>query len=193
MSFVHRSDLILGGVRGGKSREAMRMAAALPSGFRGAFLATAQALDADMRERIARHQAERPKGWATLEEPYDVARACEKLAGRYDVVVLDCLTIWVANLLLRRDKEAAILDAADSLARFIALRSFTLIIVSNEVGAGVHPPTEVGLRFRDLLGDVNQRIAAAVDRVTYMVAGIPMVIKDALLPSGLRDQSFEAP
>lgn len=193
MTFVHRSDLILGGVRGGKSREALRVAATLPSSFRGAFLATAQALDADMRARIARHQAERPKGWATVEEPYDVVRACEKLAARYDVVVLDCLTLWVANLLLRGDKEAAIFAAADSLGGFISLRRFSLIIVSNEVGAGVHPPSEVGLHFRDFLGEVNQRIAAAVDRVTYMVAGIPMVIKNSQLPKDLREQSFESP
>ena len=93
MSPVHRSDLILGGVRSGKSREALRLAAAMPRGSRGAFLATAQALDGDMEARIARHRAERPKGWGTLEEPYDVVAACESLTGRVDVVVLDCLTL----------------------------------------------------------------------------------------------------
>jgi Adenosyl cobinamide kinase/adenosyl cobinamide phosphate guanylyltransferase len=117
VSFVHRSDLILGGVRSGKSREALRVAALLPPGSRGCFLATAQALDADMQARIARHQEERPQGWTTIEEPYDVAGACERLAGRCDVVVLDCLTLWVSNLLLRGDKDGAILDAADTLAR----------------------------------------------------------------------------
>jgi adenosylcobinamide kinase/adenosylcobinamide-phosphate guanylyltransferase len=193
VSFVHRSDLILGGVRSGKSREALRMAALLPAGSRGGFLATAQALDADMQARIARHQAERPQGWTTVEEPYDIARACERSAGRFDVVVLDCLTLWVSNLLLRGDKDAAILDAADALARYATLRRLTLIMVSNEVGAGVHPPTEIGLRFRDVLGEVNQRLAAAVDRVTYMVAGIPMVIKNDQLPKDLRDKTFEAP
>jgi len=193
VSFVHRSDLVLGGVRSGKSRESLRLAATLPSGFRGAFLATAQALDADMQARIARHQAERPKGWVTVEEPYDIARACERLAGSCDVIVLDCLTLWVSNLLLRGDKEAVILDAADALARYAGLRRLSLIIVSNEVGAGVHPSTDIGLRFRDVLGEVNQRLAAAVDRVTYMVAGIPLVIKNALPPKDLREQSFEAP
>ena len=193
MSFVHRSDLILGGVRSGKSREALRVAALLPPCFRGCFLATAQALDADMQARIARHQEERPEGWTTVEEPYDVAGACERLAGRCDVVVLDCLTLWVSNLLLRGDKDGAILDAADTLARCSGLRRLSLIIVSNEVGAGVHPPTEIGLRFRDVLGEVNQRLAAAVDRVTYMIAGIPMTVKNSLLPEDLRDQSFESP
>jgi adenosylcobinamide kinase/adenosylcobinamide-phosphate guanylyltransferase len=193
VSPVHRSDLILGGVRSGKSREALRLAGLLPPGSRGAFLATAQALDDDMGVRIARHRAVRPKGWATLEEPYDVVAACESLAGRVEVVVLDCLTLWVANLLLRGDKEAAIFEAAGGLARFIAFRRFSLLIVSNEVGAGVHPPTEVGLRFRDALGAVNQRIAEAADRVTYMVAGIPMTIKEALPGRDLRGQSSESP
>jgi adenosylcobinamide kinase/adenosylcobinamide-phosphate guanylyltransferase len=193
VSFVHRSDLILGGVRSGKSREALRVAALLPAGSRAGFLATAQALDADMQARIARHQAERPQGWTTVEEPFDIARACDRSADRFDVIVLDCLTLWVSNLLLRGDKDGAILDAADALARFAALRRLSLVMVSNEVGAGVHPPTEIGLRFRDVLGEVNQRLAAAVDRVTYMVAGIPMVIKHSPLPKDLRDQSFESP
>jgi adenosylcobinamide kinase / adenosylcobinamide-phosphate guanylyltransferase len=193
VSFVPHSDLILGGVRSGKSREALRVAALLPPGFRGCFLATAQALDADMQARIARHQAERPQGWTTVEEPYDIAGACERLAGRCDVIVLDCLTLWVSNLLLRGDKDAAILDAADNLARHAGLRRLSLIMVSNEVGAGVHPPTQIGLRFRDVLGEVNQRLAAASDRVTYMVAGIPMVIKNLPLPKDLRDRPFESP
>ncbi|HEV2054038.1 MAG TPA: bifunctional adenosylcobinamide kinase/adenosylcobinamide-phosphate guanylyltransferase [Methylomirabilota bacterium] len=193
MSVVHRSDLVLGGVRSGKSREALRLAAAMPRGSCGAFLATAQALDGDMEARIARHRAERPPGWATLEEPYDVVAACESLAGRVDVVVLDCVTLWVANLLLRGDEEKSILAAADALANFLAERRFSLIIVSNEVGAGVHPPTEVGLQFRDALGSVNQRIAAAADRVNLMVAGLPMTIKDLPLPEDHRERPPEAP
>ena len=193
MSFVPHSDLILGGVRSGKSREALRVAALLPPGSRGCFLATAQALDADMQARIARHQAERPQGWTTVEEPYDIAGACERFTGRFDVMVLDCLTLWVSNLLLRGDKDAAILDATDNLARYAGLRRLSLIMVSNEVGAGVHPPTQIGLRFQDVLGEVNHRLAAASDRVTYMVAGIPMMIKNAPVPKDLRDQSFESP
>jgi len=193
VSFVPHSDLILGGVRSGKSREALRVAALLPPGSRGCFLATAQALDADMQARIARHQAERPQGWTTVEEPYDIAGACERFTGRFDVMVLDCLTLWVSNLLLRGDKDAAILDATDNLARYAGLRRLSLIMVSNEVGAGVHPPTQIGLRFRDMLGEVNHRLAAASDRVTYMVAGIPMMIKNAPVPKDLRDQSFESP
>jgi adenosylcobinamide kinase/adenosylcobinamide-phosphate guanylyltransferase len=193
VSLIHRSDLILGGIRSGKSREALRLAAAMPRGSRGAFLATAQAFDGDMEARIARHRAERPAGWATLEEPYDVVAACKSLEGRVDVVVLDCVTLWVANLLLRGDGETCILAAADALAGYLVERRFSLIIVSNEVGAGMHPPTEVGLRFRDALGGVNQRIAAAADRVRFMVAGLPMVIKDLPPPEYHRERPPEAP
>jgi len=190
---VPRSDLILGGVRSGKSREALRVAVSMPRGSRGAFLATAQALDGDMEARIARHRAERPRGWVTLEEPYDVVAACGSLAGRVDVVVLDCLTLWVANLLIRGDEDKSILAAADTLAEFLAERRFTIVIVSNEVGAGVHPATDVGLRFRDALGGVNQRIAAAADRVTYMVAGLSMIVKDVPPHEPSREHAPEAP
>jgi adenosylcobinamide kinase/adenosylcobinamide-phosphate guanylyltransferase len=190
---VPRSDLILGGVRSGKSREALRVAASMPRGSRGAFLATAQALDGDMEARIARHRSERPRGWDTLEEPYDVVAACGSLAGSVDVVVLDCLTLWVANLLIRGDEDKSILAAADTLAEFLAERRFTIVIVSNEVGAGVHPATDVGLRFRDALGGVNQRIAAAVDRVTYMVAGLSMIVKDVPPHEPSREHAPEAP
>ena len=193
MSGVHRSHLILGGVRSGKSREALRVASSMPRGSRGAFLATAQALDGDMEARIARHRAERPAGWGTLEEPFDVLAACGSLAASVDVVVLDCLTLWVANLLLRGDEEKSILAAADALADFLGERCFSLIIVSNEVGAGVHPATDVGLRFRDALGGVNQRIAAAADRVSYMVAGLSMTVKDVPPHEPSRERAPEAP
>jgi adenosylcobinamide kinase/adenosylcobinamide-phosphate guanylyltransferase len=190
---VHRSNLILGGVRSGKSREALRIAALMPTRSRGAFLATARAFDGDMEARIARHRAERPAGWSTLEEPYEIVAACSSLAGKVDVVVLDCVTLWVANLMLRGDEEKAILAAADALAEFVAERRFSLIIVSNEVGAGVHTETEIGRRFGDALGWVNQRIAAAVDRVSYMIAGLPMTVKDVPPPEPSHERAPEAP
>jgi len=193
VSRVHRSDLVLGGVRSGKSREALRIAALMPKPSRGAFLATARAFDGDMEARIARHRAERPAAWSTLEEPYEIVAACSSLAGKVDVVVLDCVTLWVANLMLRGDEEKAILTGADALADFVAERRFSLIIVSNEVGAGVHTETEIGRRFGDALGWVNQRIAAAVDRVNYMIAGLPMTVKDVPPPEPSRERVPEAP
>jgi len=176
---LHRSDLILGGVRSGKSHHAILLATASPSGRRTGFLATARADDRDMARRIARHQADRPTGWCTVEEPYEIGEACRRLTDRVDLIVLDCLTLWVSNLLLRGDLPDDVLAATDALAKLVGERRASIIIVSNEVGSGVHPPTEIGVRFQDTLGGVNQRLAAAADRVTLMVAGVPMLIKDS--------------
>ena len=172
----HSSHLILGGARSGKSRHSLRLAR--ESSARIALVATAQAGDADMAARIARHRAERPASWLTVEEPLEVAAACRRLTGRADLLLVDCLTLWVSNRLLRGDDDRAILQGADDLAAFMGAREASLLIVSNEVGAGVHQPTAAGLRFQDLLGLVNQRVAAAADRVTLMVAGIPLSVKD---------------
>lgn len=179
MTATHRSELILGGARSGKSRRALALG---QESFRSvAFLATARAVDGDMSARIARHKAERPRSWTTVEEPLDVVRACRRLAADHDAVIVDCLTLWVSNRLHRGDADGAVLSGADELALFMTERAVSLILVSNEVGAGVHPPTEIGWRFSQLLGSVNQKVAAAADRVTLMVAGIPLAIKDVPL------------
>ena len=149
-----------------------------------------------MRDRIARHRAERPREWLTVEEPLDLAGTCRRLVPQLDLIVVDCLTVWVANLLDQGRDDEAVLSDADALAAVLVGRGVSLIVVSNEVGEGVHPPTEIGIRFRDLLGAVNQRIAAAADLVTLMVAGIPVPIKRAAPgpPWGERgDRSHEAP
>jgi adenosylcobinamide kinase / adenosylcobinamide-phosphate guanylyltransferase len=142
-----------------------------------AVVATAEPLDADMAERIGRHQAERPSDWLTVESPLDPVGACRRLAGSVDLAVIDCLTVWVSNCFLRGQDPAAILAAADDLSTLCRERALSLVVVSNEVGEGVHPATRDGLRFRDLLGLVNQRVAAAADRVTLMIAGIPLTVK----------------
>ena len=169
------SLLILGGARSGKSRHAI---AAQPARSRVTLIATAQAGDADMAARIARHRAERPAHWITVEEPFDVAARLAAVAGR-DAVVVDCVTVWIANCMLRGDNDETILAAVDALAQGLARHPFDVTLVSNEVGEGVHPPTEAGLRFRDLLGLANQRLAAASDRVVLMVAGLPLTLKAA--------------
>jgi adenosylcobinamide kinase/adenosylcobinamide-phosphate guanylyltransferase len=178
---VASSLFVLGGARSGKSRFAVTD----PS-LRGriAFVATARAADADMARRIARHQAERPRHWATVEEPHELVACLGRLDGAYDAIVVDCLTLWVSNLIQRGDGDDAILDGAEALGKLIGRRASTLTLVSNEVGAGVHPETELGLRFRDLLGFVNQQVAAACDRVVLMVAGIPVTLKSVTPPSG---------
>jgi len=175
-----RSQLILGGARSGKSRHALALARAWAG--RVAFVATAEPRDADLAARIARHRAERPAGWTTVEEPRALVAACAAAARAADLVVVDCLTLWVANCMLGGDGDAAILAGADDLACFLDARHAALILISNEVGEGVHPTTADGLRYRDLLGQVNQRVAAAADQVTLMVAGIPVSIKADAAP-----------
>jgi adenosylcobinamide kinase/adenosylcobinamide-phosphate guanylyltransferase len=166
--------LIVGGARSGKSRFAVER---LSADARIVFVATAEARDEDMLTRIARHRADRPSCWSTIEEPIDLVTRLQGLEGSCEGIIVDCLTLWVANLLLRGDRDAAILEQADALAGLIRRRRASLTLVSNEVGEGVHPETAAGLRFRDVLGHVNQRIAAACDTVVLMVAGIPLTVK----------------
>jgi adenosylcobinamide kinase / adenosylcobinamide-phosphate guanylyltransferase len=168
------SLLIVGGARSGKSRFAVER---LSPDARIVFVATAQARDENMVKRIARHRAERPLRWETVEEPYDLVPRLRELEGACDGILVDCLTLWVSNLLLRGDRDDAILEAAEALAGLIGRRRSSVTLVSNEVGEGVHPETALGLRFRDLLGFVNQRVAAACDSVVLMVAGIPLTVK----------------
>lgn len=191
MTVVHHSRLVLGGARSGKSRYAVAQAQEI--GGSVAVVATARALDPDMAARITRHRSERPGGWTTLEEPRDIVAAARRAAASHRVLVIDCVTIWVANLMERGDDDTAVLAAAEDLAKLMRERLASLVIVSNEVGAGVHPPTALGRRFGDLLGFVNQRLAAAADRVTLMVAGIPLIVKDAPLPTAPHDRAHEAP
>lgn len=169
------SLLVLGGARSGKSRFAV---AEQPAGARIAFVATAHAGDPDMARRIARHRAERPPQWTTVEEPLDLVGRLRGLAGSVDAVLVDCLTLWVSNLLLRGDADDVILTEGEALAALVGAGPFAVTLVSNEAGAGVHPSTSEGLRFRDLLGLVNQQVAAAVDRVVLMVAGLPLTVKE---------------
>ena len=171
--------LLLGGARAGKSAAAERLAQA---GRRVLFIATAEALDEEMRRRIAAHRARRPSGWGTLEEPLDPVAAAAPILARYDTVVLDCLTLWVSNLLLRQadysGAETAIQDASRGLLELIESTSATWIVISNEVGLGVVPPSPLGRAYRDALGRVNQLFAARAAKVYLMVAGLALELKE---------------
>jgi adenosylcobinamide kinase/adenosylcobinamide-phosphate guanylyltransferase len=184
------SLFILGGARSGKSRFAV---SGLGARARVTYVATAQAGDDDMAARIARHQAERSPHWTTVEAPYDLVPALSRALASADAVIVDCLTVWVANLMLRGDSDEAILKEAEALAELAAAPRAELRLVSNETGLGVHPPTVDGLRFRDLLGLVNQRVAAAAPRVVMMVAGLPHMLKDTPPGSPFGAPSHEAP
>jgi adenosylcobinamide kinase / adenosylcobinamide-phosphate guanylyltransferase len=169
-----RTVLVLGGVRAGKSAFAAARAAEL--GERVAFVATAEPGDAEMAARIARHRATRPPGWTTIEAPLAPGEAVASLEGKADVVLVDCLNVWVANLLGREPElgdEPLLVRAAPLMAR----RPFHVLLVSNEVGWGVHPETPLGRRFRDALGLVNQAVARAADEVVLLIAGCPLWLK----------------
>ncbi len=168
-----RLTLILGGARAGKSSLAQREAT--DSGGRVLFLATAEPLDDDMADRIARHQADRPSSWRTIEEPLNLVDALTPFPP-CDIVLLDCLTLWVSNLLIRNQSTDASLEAA-ALLDHIAANDAHWIVVSNEVGLGIVPDSVLGRRFADELGRVNQLVAAAADDVAFVAAGIPIWLK----------------
>jgi adenosylcobinamide kinase/adenosylcobinamide-phosphate guanylyltransferase len=164
--------LVIGGARSGKSRYAAQVARSLTSS--PVMLATSRSFDADHAARIARHRADRGPEWTTIEEETAIARA--DLAGR--VVVVDCATLWITNFFLdaKSNLDAAHDAARAELDRLEAIAA-TWIFVSNEVGMSLHAPTEVGRKFVDLQGFVNQNIAARAAAVTLMVAGIPLPAK----------------
>lgn len=170
-----RLTLILGGVRSGKSAYAQRLAS--ERGHEVLFLATAEPGDAEMAARIDRHREGRPAGWRTIEEPKAVARvlAAAEPAG---VVLLDCVTLWVTNLLLAEGSafESAIAEL-DSVLTWYHAHEVELIVVSNEVGLGIVPADEVSRTYTDWLGRFNQRLAAEADVVYFMIAGIPVELK----------------
>ncbi|MDE2903649.1 MAG: bifunctional adenosylcobinamide kinase/adenosylcobinamide-phosphate guanylyltransferase [Chloroflexota bacterium] len=173
-----RLILVLGGVRAGKSRYAQELAG---DGGRVLFVATAEAGDEEMAARIAAHRAERPTSWATLEEPLDLAEALEPRLKDFDTVLLDCLTLWVSNLLLQDpDREGTPAHIQTQARRLIDLyerSDVSWIVVSNEVGLGVIPTTRLGRDFADGLGRVNQQFAAAADEVIVIFAGLPVNLK----------------
>lgn len=168
--------LLLGGARSGKSRLALELAAAGDADV--TFVATAEALDEEMAERIAAHRTERPNGWATLEEPLELERALDQVAPGATCIV-DCLSLWVSNQLLRGDSSAGVEAAARAGAASAAARPGLTIAVTNEVGLGVVPTTPLGRSYRDLLGVVNRIWADASLRVAFVVAGRLLPLEDA--------------
>jgi adenosylcobinamide kinase/adenosylcobinamide-phosphate guanylyltransferase len=179
---MKRLILILGGARSGKSRLAETLARRL--GERVVYLATAEARDAEMVERIARHRERRPASWRTVEVPAGIGRALEREAADADVTVVDCLTLLAANLLapLGEDPDEAaaatlLAGEIDALLTAYERAPGSLIVVSNEVGWGLVPPHPLGRVYRDLLGWAHQRLAARADQVYLVVAGIPLDLR----------------
>lgn len=171
--------VLVGGARSGKSALAQRLAeeAAGRTGAAVTFVATATAGDADMAARIARHQADRPAGWGLVEAPTELASALGAIDPAHTVIV-DCLTLWVANLVFADRTDAEVEASARAVAAALAGRPGLSLVVTNEVGLGVHPPTELGRRYQDLLGRVNQVTVAASGRALLVVAGRALPLAD---------------
>jgi adenosylcobinamide kinase/adenosylcobinamide-phosphate guanylyltransferase len=168
--------LVLGGCRSGKSRHALELADRLRV-RRKCFVATCVPADAEMARRVEGHQAERDSGWQTLEEPCDLAGAIAGGAAQAEVILIDCLTLWVSNLLLGRPGPDPIAAPLAELLSVLAAPPCPLILVANEVGMGIVPDNPLARRFRDAAGRVNAAVAAACDHVALVVAGIPMTVK----------------
>lgn len=177
---IPRHFFITGGVRSGKSKFAENLAGEL--GGKVIYLATAQALDPEMEERINRHRQHRPNEWTTIEEPLE---AVSVIAGFQSgtTVLLDCLTLFLSNLFFKYEdlpadrQEQAIYAQIKDLAKTVKRSSANIIIVSNEIGFGLVPENNIARRFRDIAGNANQTVAAACDEVYLMVSGIPVRIK----------------
>jgi adenosylcobinamide kinase / adenosylcobinamide-phosphate guanylyltransferase len=165
--------LVLGGARSGKSRYAECLVSAMPPPW--IYVATAEAGDAEMAERIAAHQARRCEDWRTIEAQHDLAGVLAGLEGDVPALV-DCLTLWLSNRMLA---EADVEAETARLERVLDDRRAPVVLVSNEVGFGIVPENALARRFRDLQGRLNQRMAARAGRVVLMVAGLPLTVKDA--------------
>jgi adenosylcobinamide kinase/adenosylcobinamide-phosphate guanylyltransferase len=171
---LHRRILVMGGARSGKSRYAQGLAESVP--LAKIFLATAQAGDREMSERIAKHRQDRDESWTTREEPLALPEALHREAGAGRIVLVDCLTLWLSNVLLSGADPAA---ATEALKAAVGAAGGPLVLVSNEVGGGIVPDTPLGRAFRDAQGRLNQDIAGVCDRVVLVAAGCPVLLKPA--------------
>lgn len=181
MSTKSHITLILGGARSGKSSYAQSLAE--ESGKSVTFIATAQALDEEMSARIQKHRAERPANWETLEIPFEIA---SQVQVKSNIVILDCITLLISNLLMQFVKDDLVEEAPfitavqkeiNELVDILRQQNQNWLIVSNEVGLGLVPPYQMGRVYRDAIGWANQRLAREADKVIFMVAGIPTVVK----------------
>ncbi len=166
--------LVIGGSRSGKSRYALRRAVPFS---RKAFIATALPIDEEMKERIAAHQRERDPSFATIEAPFALGDAILSLPKDIEIAVIDCLTVWLGNLMYRHGDSKMEFSEMEALFRALRHPPCPLVLVSNEVGLGIVPGDAASRRFRDAAGTLNQRVASLADEVIFMVSGLPMPLK----------------
>ncbi|HCP55276.1 MULTISPECIES: bifunctional adenosylcobinamide kinase/adenosylcobinamide-phosphate guanylyltransferase [Pseudomonas] len=170
-------DLILGGARSGKSKLAEKLAS--ESGLQVTYIATSEALDGEMSERIRHHRERRPGHWQLCEEPLELARVLRENAAEQRCLLVDCLTLWLSNLLLLDDPQR-LASERDALLATLADLPGRIILVSNETGLGVVPMGQLSRRFVDEAGWLHQALAERSERVVFCVAGLPMVLKGQL-------------
>ena len=173
--------LVLGGCRSGKSGYALQLAESI--GETRIFVATCVPRDEEMQQRVDRHREERDNRWTTLEVPLRLADAIRTHSPSSEVMLVDCLTLWLSNLLMETAAVDRIRDSIADLAEAVRSAPNPVILVSNEVGAGIVPENRLARKYRDLAGWTNQAMAAACDRVVWTVAGIPVTIKPAISPN----------
>lgn len=167
---------ILGGCRSGKSRQALELSNSI-CGESRIFIATCAPLDEEMKQRVERHQKERGQSWTTIEAPIGLPEVIIENQSKADVIVVDCLTLWISNILLETNDQETIPRHIHNLIHSIETAQCAVILVSNEVGTGIVPDNALARRFRDVVGHVNQNVAACSDKVIWMAAGIPVKIK----------------
>ena len=167
--------LFTGGCRSGKSR--IGLAYADKKYSRKIFLATSEALDDEMKKRIKCHRKKRGRDWQTAEEPTDLNKVFEKFGANAQVILIDCVTLWLSNLLMKKWSAEKIFKYVDEILKKIKCLPSDVIFITNEVGSGIVPDNKLARDFRDITGTVNQKIAAYADAVIFMVSGIPVCIK----------------
>ncbi|MEA2039600.1 MAG: bifunctional adenosylcobinamide kinase/adenosylcobinamide-phosphate guanylyltransferase [Thermodesulfobacteriota bacterium] len=167
---------VIGGCRSGKSRHALELAEQA-GGSNKIFIATCVPRDDEMKQRVELHQRHRGTGWTTIEVPVHLGESIIENNRKADVIIVDCLTLWISNLLMETDDEEEIAGHIHGLIKSLERAQCTVVLVSNEVGTGIVPENSLSRLFRDIAGFANQDVAACSDRVIWMVAGIPVTIK----------------
>jgi len=172
---LKKNILITGGCRSGKSRQALSISSKFSG--RKVFIATAEPLDDEMKERITKHQRERGKDWITQEDPLDPGGIIKREGKKAAIIVMDCLTLWVSNMMMKNMDRSSILEKMEELITECTRAHCTVILITNEVGAGIVPDNNLSRSFRDIAGEANQIAASKFDQVVHMVSGIPVTIK----------------